>query len=255
MDRVLLGFLVSTSVLGHYEVAIKLTMPAMFIAGVAQDGLMGRVSNLRSRGEAVAPDIRHNVGIASVLGVPLFFGALVLAEPIVVTLYSNQYADAAPFLIGLALFRLFDTQKSILVATINGFDRPNRNLRISTAVFAFNLVTGVALLYAIGPIGIVVATVVSEMIAYAARARVVRSMAPSVDLVPRLLLDQLVSGLVMAAVVYGARLVVPLRHWPAVVALVGLGVAVYGVTLVTISDHFRATVRAIAADAGLYSPE
>jgi hypothetical protein len=93
---------------------------------------------------------------------------------------------------------------------------------------------------------------VSEVIGYAGRARVVRTLAPSVDLVPRLLLDQIASGLVMAVAVYGARLVVPLRRWPAVAALVGLGAVVYGVTLVAISYDFRATVVAVAEDAGLY---
>jgi len=254
IDRILLGVLVSTATLGHYEVAIKLTMPAMFVAGVAQDGLMGRISNRRSRDEAVSGDIRRNLGHASILGIPLLFGAAVLAEPIVVTLYSNQYAAAAPYLVGLALFRLVRTQKSILVATINGFDRPEDNLRVSTAVFSFNIVAGLGLLYLIGPIGVVVATVLSEVLGYLARARVVSRLAPSVTLLPRPLLDQLAAGIVMAGVISGLRLVVSLGTWPAVVALVGSGAVVYGLTLVAISHHFRATMLAVARDAGILWP-
>jgi O-antigen/teichoic acid export membrane protein len=251
MDLILLGVLATTSVVGVYEIALKLTIPAMFVAGVAQNGLMGRISNLRSRDVSVATDVRRNIGNASIIGFPLFFGALVLAEPVVVTIYSNQYAAAAPFLVGLSLFRLLRTQKSIFIATINGFDRPDLNLRISTVVFAFNLVTGVALFVAIGPMGIVVATVVSELIGYLARVSIVRSLVPSVTIAPRPLLDQAASGVVMAVVVYAARVVVPLGSWESVVLLVALGGLVYGVTLVSISTHFRQTVRAIAADAGV----
>ncbi len=251
MDRILLGFLASTTVVGNYEVAMKLTLPAMFVAGVAQDGLMGRISNLRSRGEAFAVDVRNNLGHASVLGIPLFFGALTMAEPVVVTLYSSQYAGAAPFLIGLALFRLIRTQKSILIATINGLDRPELNLRVSTVIFAFNLLSGVALLYAVGPLGVVAATVVSETIGYAVRGYLVRSLVPEVALFPRALLDQVAAGAVMAVAVYAARAALPLSYWPYVGVVVGVGGVVYFAALVALSHQFRATVLAVAADAGL----
>ncbi len=251
MDRILLGLLASSAVVGNYEVAMKLTLPAMFVAGVAQDGLMGRISNVKSRGEAVAADVQNNLGYASLFGIPLFFGALTMSEPIIVTLYSNQYAAAAPYLIGLALFRLIRTQQSILVATINGLDNPNLNLRVSTGVFAFNLIVGLALLYIVGPLGVVYATVASEIIDYAIRAWIMRSLVPMVDFTPRPLLDQLASGAFMAIVVYGARLWLPLSHWPYVALVVAIGGITYAGALVALSSAFRETVLAVAADAGL----
>jgi O-antigen/teichoic acid export membrane protein len=251
IDRILLGFLVSTTAVGNYEVAMKLTLPAMFIAGVAQDGLMGRISNLQSRGEEFAADVRRNLGFASLIGIPLFFGALVMAEPVIVTLYSNQYATAGPFLIGLAFFRLLRTQKSILVAVINGLDHPDLNLKISTVVFSFNIVAGLAGLYAIGPIGVVVATILSEIIGYGVRGYVVRSIVPSVRFLPRPLLDQIASGAVMAITVYAARLTLPLQEWYYVLFVVAIGGLTYLTVLVVISEYFRSTVRGIAADAGL----
>lgn len=254
MDRILLGFLASTAVLGNYEVALKLTLPAMFVAGIAQDGLMSRISNRQSRDESFAADIQNNLANASVFGIPLFFGALTIGGPVVVTLYSNQYSDAVPFFAGLALFRLLRTQKSILTAVLNGLNRPELNFRISLGVFSFNLVAGVALLFVIGPIGVVVATVVSEVFAYGIRGYVVRSLVPSVRLFPRLLIEQVLSGAVMAVTVYAARLALPLATWPYVFAVVGLGGVTYFAVLTTISHSFRATVVAVARDAGLPVP-
>jgi O-antigen/teichoic acid export membrane protein len=251
LDRLLLGFLASTAVLGNYEVALKLTLPAMFVAGIAQDGLMSRVSNRRSRGEPIDVDVQRNLANASVFGVPLFFGALTVGGPVIVTLYSSQYAAAVPFFAGLALFRLLRTQKSILTATLNGLDRPELDFRISIYVFVVNLVAGVGLLFAIGPIGVVIATVVSEVIAYGVRGYLVRSLVPSVDLFPRLLLEQVASGAVMAVVVYAARLALPLGTWPYVFAVVGIGAVTYFGVLTAISHSFRATVVAVAGDAGL----
>lgn len=250
MDVILLGLLVGTEMVGNYEIALKMTIPAMFVAGVAQDGLMGRISDLRSRGESFVTDVQSNLAYASIVGVPLFFGAFVLARPVVVTIYSNQFAGAAPFLVGLALFRLLRTQKAILVSTINGLDRPDLNLKISTVVFAINLTLGVALLYVIGPIGVVVATVVSELLGYGIRGYIVRSLVPAVSLLPRPLLEQLLSGAVMGTLVYAGREMLPLATWPYVALLVGLGCVCYFAVLLTLSTPLRATVLAVAEDAG-----
>jgi len=251
MDLILLGFLASAEVVGKYEVAFKLTIPAMFIAGIAQNGLMGRISSLRSRGDEYATDIQRNVAYASVLGIPLFFGALTLGGPVMVTIYSSQFAGAGPFLVGLALFRLLRTQKSIFIATLNGLDRPDLNFRVSAVVFPLNLLLGVGLLLTVGPIGVVVATVISEVVGYGARAYLVRDLVPDIAVLPRPLLEQVASGVVMAVVVLAASAALSLGDWLNVVAVVGLGGVVYFASLVGISHPFRATVVAVTEDAGL----
>lgn len=252
MDLLLLAFLAGPAVAGNYEVAFKLTMPAMFIAGVAQNGLMGRISNLQSRNRSVDADIQNNLAYASLIGIPLFFGALIMAGPIIVTLYSSQYAAAAPFLAGLAFFRLLRTQKVILTATLNGLDRPDLNLRVAAVVFPINLLLGVGLLFVIGPIGVVIATVVSEGIGYGARAYLSRSLVPSVRLFPRPLLKQIAAGIVMAGVVYTARTALPLGTWPVVALVTGLGGVTYVLVLVGISHELRATVISVGRDAGIW---
>lgn len=251
MDTLLLGILATPGVVGNYEVALRVTTPALFVAGVASSGLMGRISNRRSKQQDVDRDIQNTLSYVSIVAIPLFVGALTVGTPVVVTLFSAQYAEAGSFIAGLALFHLFRSQKSVLVSTLDGFDRPDLNLRISSVVFVLNVLLGVGLFFAIGPIGVVIATVVSEAVAYVGAAYIIRSFVPSVSLLPRPLLDQGVSGVVMGAVVYGARGVLPLRWWGYVMFVVGLGGVVYFATLVAISEPFRGTVRAISQDAGL----
>lgn len=251
MDTLLLAFLATPGVVGNYEVALRVTTPAMFVAGVASSGLMGRVSNRRSKGDRVERDIRNNLSYVSVVAVPLFVGALLVGTPVVVTLFSGQYADAGAFIAGLALFHLFRSQTAVLSATIDGFDRPDLNLRISTAVFALNVLLGVGLYFLIGPLGVVIATVISEATAYAATAYAVRSLVPSLSLLPRPLLDQGASAVTMGVAVIVARQLLSLNWWGNVVAIVGIGGVVYFGTLVAISEPFRETVHAISRDAGL----
>lgn len=250
LDVILLGALAGPGVVGNYEVALRITLPAMFVAGVASSGLMGRVSNRRSKGQDVHGDVQNNLAYASLVAVPLFFGAAALGGPVVVTLFGSAYADAGAFVAGLALFHLFRSQKAILVSALDGFDRPEQNLRISTAVFTLNLGLGLGLFFLIGPIGVVFATVVSEIVGYGVRASLVRRLVPGISLLPRAFADQLASGVLMAVVVYGARKFVPLGWWGNVIALVMVGFVTYVVTLVTISEPFRETTRAVARDAG-----
>ncbi|MBX0323119.1 oligosaccharide flippase family protein [Halomicroarcula sp. F13] len=251
MDTLLLAFLATPGIVGNYEVALRLTTPAMFVAGVAGSGLMGRISNRRSKQQDVENDIQNNLSYVSIIALPLFVGALTVGTPVIVTLFSNQYSGAGAFVAGLALFHLFRSQKTVLGSTLDGFDRPDLNLRISGLVFGLNLLLGVALFFAIGPIGVVVATIISEAVGYVTTAYLVRSLVPSLTLIPQPVIHQAVSGLVMGTVVYTARELLPLRWWGYVIFVVALGGGTYFATLLVISEPFRGTVRAITRDAGL----
>lgn len=251
MDVVLLGVLGTQGVVGNYEVALKLTTPALFVAGVAGGGLLGRVSNRRSRDRSVVTDVRNNLSYASVVAVPLFFGALVVGPPVVVTIYSSQFARAGTFVAGLALYQLFASQTEILAAVLDGFDRPNLNLRVSTGTFLVNVALGVGLFLLVGPVGVVYATVLSAALGYAVRAYFVRSLLPDLSLFPRPLLHQVASGAAMAVGTLAVRSLLPLGSWVNVLLTVGVGVLLYFGVLVAISEPFRRTAVAVARDAGL----
>jgi O-antigen/teichoic acid export membrane protein len=248
MDLILLGFFSSTAIAGNYEVAIKLTMPAMFVAGVAQDGLLGRISNRQSRGKEISRDVHNNLSYTSVIAIPIFFGALTIAKPLIVIIYSAEYARAATFLAGLALFRLIYSQKSILEATLNGLDRPDLNLRASLVVFPVNLVLGLALLFTVGPIGVVIATVVSEVVGYGIRAYSVRTIVP-VTLAPAPLVQQFISGVIMAISVLLLRNALSVDSAGVLLLIVAVGGLTYFGSLLLISEEFRVTMLSVAEDA------
>lgn len=253
-DVLLLGFLLAPSAAGQYEVALKLTLPAVFLSEVAGEGLMARVSNLRSKSEPFGIEVSNTLSFASILAIPMFLGAVVLSEPVVVTIYGPEYADAAPLLVGLAAFRVFQTQRLALGQTIQGIDRPDLNVKIGAATLLLNVVLGVVLTLRIGAVGVVIATVVAEVVSYAAIGVVVRREIPEVDLVPRTVVEQLIAGGIMAVVVVGLREVVPIASWLHLLGVVSVGALVYGAILMVISSRLRLTVRRILEDAGLLSP-
>lgn len=251
MDVLLLGVLATQSVVGNYEVALRLTTPAIFLSGVAGGGLLGRISNRRSRNESVRDDIRNNISYSSVIAVPVFFGALVVGGPVVVTLYSEQYSQAGTLIAGLALYHLFVSQKDIHVAVLAGFDRPELNLRVSVAVFVLNIVLGIGLFMLFGPVGIVAATVVSAGLGYTVRAYLVRRLVPNLSVLPRPLIEQVACGAVMAGAVLSVREALTFGGWEHVALAVATGIVVYWTVLLTISEPLRKTALAVARDADL----
>lgn len=256
-DIILLGILLTPSAAGQYEVAFKLTIPAILLSDVAGEGLMARVSNLRSKGESAGVDVSNTLMFTSILAIPIFFGAAVLSRALVVTIYGPEYAAAASLLVGLALFRVFQTQTAPLTETINGIDRPDVNVRISALTLAVNVLLGVALTIQLGAVGVVIATVIAEGLKYMSAAYVVRRTVVDIELLPRTLFEQIGAGLAMAGVVVAAHQLVPVQSWFHLAVLVSLGAATYGIILVTVSRTLRFTAFSILRDAGLegYLPE
>ncbi|MFB6188129.1 MAG: oligosaccharide flippase family protein, partial [Halobacteriaceae archaeon] len=100
MDILILGGLAGTAAVGNYEIALKLTMPAVFIASVAGESLVGRVSNLQSRSENYITDIKNTLSYASIFALPLLFGAIAIGNPLVQTIYGNEFTQAGTFITG-----------------------------------------------------------------------------------------------------------------------------------------------------------
>jgi len=250
-DILLLGYLLAPAAAGQYEVALKLTVPATFVMMAAQSVLMARVSRLHSQGEDVSDDVSNTLAFASIVAIPMFFGAVAMPELLVVTAFGSEYADAAALLVGLALFQIVSTQSGPLTSAIGGIDRPDVNTWISSTTLALNIVLGVALTLAYGAIGVVIATVVAETLRYLLSAYVVNRELPAVELVPRTLLEQVAAAVLMFVLVRPLIDIVAVDRWYHLLAVVAFGAAVYSVALFAISRKFRVTIEGVVRESRL----
>lgn len=244
-DLLLLGLMLTPGAAGHYEVAAKLTLPATFVAATAASGLMSRVSNYHSQDKDVEPDISNTLAFTSVLSIPIFFGALAIPKPLIVTFYGGEFAAAAPLLVGLAFYRVVRSQSAPMVESVNGLDMPDVNMRLSIVTLALNVVLGVALVYRFGAVGVVAATVVAESVRYAVLAGLLKRRLEALTLFPRTLLEQIGMGAVMFVVVAGLHRVVAVRSWLDLSVLLVVGAGVYGLGLLAVSDQLRHTIGSV----------
>ncbi len=237
VDLFLLGTLLSPSSVGHYQVAWKLVLPTAVVTGVAAGGLMTRVASNTGRGESPVDEIEGVLSFASVLAIPAFFGTAVLGRPLLIALFGPAYAPAATLLVGLAAFRVLSTQSVPLVQTLNGLDAVGQTIPIKALGLVINVILGVVLVDRYGAIGVVVATILAQMLVYALLVNAVRSELGAFSPVTLPFVAQLVAGTSMAV----GLLALPLDlegPWTVAVA-VGLGAVGYGAILLGLSAGTR----------------
>ena len=101
----------------------------------------------------------------------------------------------------------------------------------------------------VGPIGVVVTTVLAETLRYFMSATVVTRRIDGVDVLPRTLFEQLFAGIVMFAVVKVGHTALPARSWTDLTVLIGLGAVTYGAVLLAASPGPRLTISSVYRDA------
>lgn len=248
-DVILLGALLTTGAVGYYEAAFKLTVPATFLASVIASGLAPKVSNRCSKGQDIDTDITNAVAYASIVSIPLFFGALAIPRPLVVTAFGSEYAEATTFLVGLALYQAMYSQTIMYQHALMGLDLPDVRMRIDAVTLGFNVVVGVTLVLSVGAIGVVVATVLAETARYLLSLFAVKRRVTDVDVVPRTLFEQVFAGGVMYVAVNTVQQTVAVRSWFDLFLIVGIGVFTYAAVLLVASPGLRFTLSAVYKDA------
>jgi O-antigen/teichoic acid export membrane protein len=237
MDVLLLGILSTSALVGNYQIAMNMTMPAMFIGGIVGGGMMSQISNMDSRDRSIQQKVKSAVSYTSIIAIPVAAGALVIGDLLVVTAYSQEFARAGAFIGILAFYRILQTQYQVVNNVIKGIDRPDLTLRGNIIGLFINLALGAGLLLTIGPIGVALASVVSVVCRYTYISWSLKQLR-DVSLVTRPLIHQVISGVIMGAVVWMGRQQTP-GGWIWVGVLVGLGALVYFTCLWILSEDFR----------------
>lgn len=94
---------------------------------------------------------------------------------------------------------------------LNALDRPEINLTISIVVLSINIIISVTAPYIIDSLEIVVATIMSEVLAYAIGACYVGLIMPNLSLITQSVYKQLANDIVIVNIVYTTRQAPPIR--------------------------------------------
>jgi O-antigen/teichoic acid export membrane protein len=256
LDVLFLWWFVGPTAVGLYEPALRMTVPATFVAASISQSLVVKSSGLDSQNRSVVEDLQNSLKYAGLIAIPIFFGSLAISNSIMRYIFGASAAPAATALVGLALFQLFSSYWKIMSSVVGGVDRPDLNVKVGAITVAFNIPIAIILVQRYGLEGVVAGTVLAELFRLVIGWRVVTGLFDNPGL-PNEVLQQLFAGVVMFGVIEimtstGVIMITNLL-WLALV--VGLGAAVYFATLIGVSRHFRKTVQIVIGETvSLYNP-
>jgi len=246
-DIVVLGFFVSSGLVGVYAVAWNVAHFFILFSGALSTTLFPEMSSISAQNDSQAVEriVEQSLSFGGLFLIPGFLGGAILGER-VLRIYGPEFPKGATILSLLILANLFMGYQDQLLNTLNAIDRPELAFRVNVVFVGANLSLNVVLIYLYGWIGAAIATTVSVAISLILAYWHVNSII-EFDTPVGEFARQWFAATLMAGVVYGGLQVEStyriLRHNVATVLfLVGIGAGVYFICLFWLSAEFREAV-------------
>jgi O-antigen/teichoic acid export membrane protein len=242
VPTLVIGAFVGNAAVGFYESAFRLVQPASMFTASISNPLHVKVSGRSSANLDVIPDLKNAVSYAGMIGIPMVFGALVLSQELMRTVFGADFAEGWPLLVGLAVYQLFNVLNSPLSSTVTGLDKIDSEFRITLLTASVNTVLALVFGWFYGAVGVVIGMILTEFGRFVIYQYFLHGSLGSVALT-RPMAEQALSAAVMGGIVWFlSTYVLPVRSWLYLLAVVGIGAAIYGVVLFVVSDHLRMTI-------------
>ena len=246
-DVLILGYFVSSGLIGIYAATWNIGQFLILFSGALQSTLLPEMSSMSTKEDiqAVSRIVEQSLTFGGLFLIPGLFGGVLLGERIL-RIYGPEFPQGATILTILIAANLVMGYQQQLLNTLNAIDRPDLAFRVNAVFVGANVSLNVVLIYLYGWIGAAVATAtsvaVSLVLAYL-HVDAIIDFDPPVGEIAR----QWAAGAVMAVVVYGGlRLEETYRlvgsNFVIVVILVIVGAGVYFTILLGISRQFREVV-------------
>jgi len=242
MDTLVLGFFVSSSLVGIYEVAWTLSAFLVLASNSIRNVMFPEFSEMSGRKEhgRISDALATSIQYTGVLIIPGFFGAVVVG-PRLLKIYRPEFVAGSMILLVLILAQIFEVYGSQFVDLLDALNRPDSAFRTNVAFTVANLALNVVLISQFGWLGAAVATFLSSLLTLGLGYYYLTESLETIELPVTEIGKQVVSAAVMAVAIYGLEQAAPPNHY-ATLFLVFLGAVLYGVSLLTISTDTRQTV-------------
>ncbi len=254
-DTVLVGYFLDSTEVGYYRAPMQLATLALFVSTSLSTSLFPRISRWfeEHEVESISHAAARALSYSLVLAVPLVAGGLILAERLLYFLYGS------PFVVATAAFSI------ILVAQIGVVTFSLDTMVLGAlgqprAIFILNAVSAILLvlleLFMIPAYGITgaAAALLITCIARAAGARWFLSRHMHIDLEKRVIGNILVATVVMAAVITGFGVLLPIFHVAVLILMIAAGALVFFLVLFRLDRTIHDEICELATHLGIPWP-
>ncbi|WP_222917877.1 flippase [Natrinema sp. SYSU A 869] len=246
VDVAVLGFFVSSSLVGIYTAAWNISVFLILFGGSLSQTLFPEMSSLSADEDpqSVADLFETALSYGGLVLIPGLVGGVLLGERLL-RVYGEEFTQGSVVLTVLIVATLIQGYQRQFTTTLNAIDRPDMSFRVNAVFIIINVIFNIILIPYFGIRGAAVATassvLVSLLVAYGSLSALIEFSIPIGEIG-----RQWVAAGVMGATIYaGLQLESTygdVRNIVLVLVLVFFGTVVYFGTLLLISTHFRTTV-------------
>ncbi len=162
MDKVILAFFLTTSILAGYEVASKIQAAAAFALSFTASAIVPTTATLAARGST--PQLRNlllrGTRYAAAVSLPMTIGAMILARPLIISWVGPGLADFDRATQLFLAYQLLVSASTIPATMLIGLGRVRAVSTYAIVAAAVNLVISIALAPFLGIYGVILGTLV-----------------------------------------------------------------------------------------------
>jgi O-antigen/teichoic acid export membrane protein len=242
MDTVLLGFFVTSSLIGIYEVAWTVASTLAVISKAVKDAVFPSMSRLdaKDRRDEVSDFLNEGLVFAGFFAIPGLLGSLVVGTR-VLEIFGPEFGQGWLILLILITARLSNAFSAQFQNTLQAVDRPDLAFRSNGAFIVANLVLNLSLIPIFSWFGAAIATSLSSILALILSYYYVNTVLSKVVFPMKEVGKEIVASLVMVVPVYLLTQVVS-ASTVTTVGIVFAGAAVYLIVVVRISSRIRSNL-------------
>lgn len=166
LDVVVIGFFLTQSHVGAYEVAWRVTGVVMLFSTAIATAVFPQVSEWAAEDatDRIEDVITEALTPSLLLVIPGFFGTLLFAREILGLVFGQEYTIAWLVLILLMGDKIFQAIQVIVGQSLQAIDRPDLAARAALISLLMNLVLNFILVWQFGIIGAAVGTVAASLL-------------------------------------------------------------------------------------------
>ena len=237
MDVLVLSVFVGPTSVGIYQSAYKLLQPAIMLSNAFSQPLIVKISNLNSKNIDFKEHANKILAYSGILPIPLLIGALLLRDRIMTLLFGSDFVGTGLILVIVALYVTISVYRKQFIAISYGMDYPSVVFKAQFLFFIINVPLSIYAAIKFGVIGVIIVTVISEVITLLLYLYVHRDIVSSYPIGE--IKNQLYSSIIMFAllspVVFFTEGMTILINIP----ILAIGGIIYSVSLLLLSSEIR----------------
>jgi O-antigen/teichoic acid export membrane protein len=247
MDTIVLGFFVSSGLIGVYAICWNISAVLDLFAKSLSNSFFPAISELSSDNERqkITRYLSDGLAFTGLLIIPGFVGAIVIGENIL-NIYGAEFRKGHTVLVILVAATLSHGYQKQFVSTLDALNRPELSFKINAFFVATNISLNFLFVYLYGWIGAAIATLlsvfVSTILAYRITTGLLDFSVPSSEIMKQGFAAVVMGGLVQMGLRVLRSVGIDVYRFVPVLFLIIFGVIIYFSCLFVISLRFRTTV-------------